>query len=299
MRNPIQRYPFQAMGSACEIVVASANNHEYKIQQAINEVQRIEQKYSRYREDSIVSKINHNAGRSPIVCDEETWQMFNFADQLFQMSEGLFDITAGILRQAWNFSSKELPTASHLNHLCRLICWDKCFRREQSFMLPMREMQIDFGGFGKEYAADRAAAILEQSDIKNGYVNLGGDIRFLGPKLDGSSWSIGIQHPRKPDELIASIPLQRGGLATSGDYEKYFETEGKRYCHILNPRTGMPVDYWSSISVVAENSLIAGSYSTIAMLLEEKAIKFLEGTGLSYFAVDKHQQIKFKQQTDT
>jgi thiamine biosynthesis lipoprotein len=98
---------------------------------------------------------------------------------------------------------------------------------------------------------------------------------------------IGIKHPRKPDDVVATIPLETGALATSGDYERFIDVNGKRYCHILNPHTGMPATHWQSISVLAPLALVAGSYSTIAMLMEEKALDFLQLSGLPYLAVDQ------------
>ena len=151
-------------------------------------------------------------------------------------------------------------------------------------------MEIDFGGFGKEYAADRAAAALLAQGIESGYVNLSGDVHVLGPKADGAPWGIGIQHPRDPRKVIATIPVHRGGLATSGDYERYFEQDGKRYCHILNPHTGMPVNHWQSVSVLASTTLTAGSLCTIAMLKEADALSFLEQAGAVYLALDAQGQ---------
>jgi thiamine biosynthesis lipoprotein len=148
-------------------------------------------------------------------------------------------------------------------------------------------MEVDFGGFGKEYAADRAATVLLEAGCKHGYVNLAGDFRMLGPKADDSPWMIGIKHPRQPDEVMATIALTSGALATSGDYERYIEVDGKRYCHILNPHTGLPASYWQSVSVLAPLALVAGSYSTIAMLMEHKALEFLQLSGLPYLAVDQ------------
>lgn len=292
----IFRFPFKAMGSVCEIVIADSEHSmaQMKAAQAAQEVLRIEKKYSRYQTDSIVSKINAAAGKHGIECDPETWEMLNYADQLYQMSEGLFDISSGILRKAWDFKVAEIPERARLDTLCELINWPSIDRDNKKIHLPLEGMEIDFGGFGKEYAADKAGAVLEGLEVKHGYVNLGGDIRVLGSKPDGQTWVIGIQHPREAGKIIATIPLHEGALATSGDYEKYFELDGKRYCHVLNPRTGMPVEYWSSISVLAPVSLMAGSYTTIAMLLEDKGMAFLEEAGVSYFTTDLACNIRFK-----
>jgi len=152
-------------------------------------------------------------------------------------------------------------------------------------------MEIDFGGFGKEYAADRAVALLAERGARHGFVNLGGDIRVLGPQPDGQPWRFGIQHPRKPEATIASIELAEGALATSGDYERYLEHEGRRYCHILDPRTGWPVAHWQSMSVVAPLAVAAGALTTIAMLKAEAALEFLRGQGVGFLAVDAQRVI--------
>jgi thiamine biosynthesis lipoprotein len=147
-------------------------------------------------------------------------------------------------------------------------------------------MQIDLGGFGKEYAADRAAHALRQQGVTSGYVNLAGDMRFIGPKPSGQPWLIGIQDPRAPDLVIATLPMTGGGIATSGDYERYFELDGQRFCHVIDPRTGMPVTHWRTVSVTAPASVLAGCCSTIAMLKQAQGLDFLRSCGFDFLAVD-------------
>jgi thiamine biosynthesis lipoprotein len=149
-------------------------------------------------------------------------------------------------------------------------------------------MELDFGGFGKEYAADRAATMMAARGAKHGYVNLAGDLRVLGPKPDGAPWMIGIQDPRRRGEVIATIPVYQGGLATSGDYERYFELEGQRYCHILDPNTGWPVTHWRTVSVLAPLAVVAGNCSTIAMLKQADGLAFLQASGMNFLAMDQH-----------
>lgn len=285
----IFRFGFEAMGSGCEVVIASSSKKEAQsiAGTAIEEVTRIERKYSRYRPESIVSRINAAAGLESVECDDETLSLFHYADTLYESSGGLFDITAGVLRNAWNFNSAAVPDKGVLSRQCGLINWESVERQGNSVRLPAAGMEIDFGGFGKEYAADRAAALVYGKGVRNGYVNLAGDIRVLGPRLDGTPWMIGIQDPRHKNRTIASIPLYTGALATSGDYERYFELNGHRYCHIIHPRSGYPVTYWRSVTVVAPLAITAGSCSTIAMLKEADGLAFLEHSGMGYLAVDQ------------
>lgn len=282
------RFPFQAMASTCEIVLAGEDEaHAARLAQAVvAEVKRIETKYSRYRPDSIVSRINAAAGGDWVECDEETTALLDYAGTLYAMSDGLFDATSGILRRAWDFKQAVVPAQETLAPLLELIDWQQVERDGTRVRLARAGMELDFGGFGKEYATDCAADLLLSLGAHHGYVNLAGDMRILGPKPDGEAWTIGIQDPRRKDAIVAGIPIERGALATSGDYERFFELNGRRYCHILNPHSGMPVSYWRSVSVLAPRAIVAGSCSTIAMLKEADGIAFLEEAGMNYFTVD-------------
>ncbi len=289
-------FGFEAMASGCEIVLATNSKDEAQevARVAIEEISRIERKYSRYRVESIVSLINGAAGVGFVDCDEETLSLVHYADTLYESSGGLFDITAGVLRKAWTFKKAVVPDPALLFPLLDLIDWKSVERKGKAIRLPTAGMELDFGGFGKEYAADRAATIVFEQGVKHGYVNMAGDIRVVGPKPDGSPWMIGIQHPRQKDLVLASIPLHAGALATSGDYERYFDVGSKRYCHIINPQSGYPVTWWQSVTVVTPLAITAGSYSTIAMLKEADGLSFLDDSGMGYLAVDQRGKIYHK-----
>ncbi|MBI3526182.1 MAG: FAD:protein FMN transferase [Betaproteobacteria bacterium] len=276
------------MAGPCEITLAAIDDARARhlANLAIAEVRRIEHKYSRYRADSVVSQINTWAGVAWTACDAETEALFGYADALYAASGGLFDISSGVLRRAWDFHAQRIPTDAALASLRKLIGWTRAERESGRIRLPMIGMEIDFGGFGKEYAADRAAALLLEQNAIHGLVNLAGDIRVLGSKPDGSPWRLGIRDPRNPTGTIADIEVSGGALATSGDYERFFEANGRRYCHILDPRSGMPVDYWRSVSVLAPLAIAAGSHATIVMLKQAAGKAYLDDTGLPYLAVD-------------
>lgn len=282
------RIRFNALGGQGEVVLSAADEAQAQAlaQRAIDEVLRIEHKYSRYRPDSVLGQLNAGAGRRAVDCDAETLSLFAFADTLYADSDGLFDISSGVLRRAWNFSAPRLPSAAELAPLLALIGWPRVQREGRQVFLPVSGMEIDFGGFGKEYAADRAATQLAEQGVRHGYVNLAGDIRVLGPKPNGEPWTIGIQHPRQPGKLVASLALSQGGLATSGDYERSFEIAGQRYCHVLNPRDGWPVRFWRSVSVLAPLAVAAGSIATIAMLKQAEGLGFLQDSAMPYLAID-------------
>ncbi|TLU87543.1 MAG: FAD:protein FMN transferase [Chlorobium sp.] len=289
----IYRIGFDALGGHGEVVLVSESKKKAHAiaDLALKEIGRIEFKYSRYRPESIVSRINAAAGLEFVEYDEETAFLFQYADTLYDNSGGVFDITSGGLRHVWDFGKSLLPDPVKLAEQLELIGWNRVERQDKAVRLPVAGMEIDFGGFGKEYAADRAAAVVYEQGGRYGYVNLAGDIRLVGPKPDGSPWIIGIQDPRHKERTIASIPLHAGALATSGDYERFFEVDGHRYCHIIHPRSGYPVTFWRSVTVVAPLALTAGSCSTIAMLKEADGLSFLEKTGMGYLAVDQFGKI--------
>jgi thiamine biosynthesis lipoprotein len=296
MVDAIHRTTFEAMASRCEVRLSAPDvpTANRLAQQAIAEVRRIETKYSRYRPDSIVSRINAAAGNEVVDCDSETGALMAYADALYGASEGLFDITSGVLRRAWDFRNPQVPKAEVLEPLLTLVGWDKVDVGIDGVFLREAGMEIDFGGFGKEYAADRAAALLMEAGVRHGYVNLGGDMRFIGPQMTGQPWSIGIQDPRDPDSVMASIPVSQGALATSGDYERFFEMDGERYCHILDPRSGMPVRFWRSVSVLAPMAIAAGSCSTITMLKQQDGLSFLNASDMAYLAVNDQGQMMYR-----
>lgn len=283
------KHAFRAMASPCEVVLAGVPEAlaERAAAAAQAEVLRIETKYSRYREDSIVSRINAAAGRDAVPVDPETAQLLNFAAELHRQSDGLFDITSGCLRRVWDFKAGREPLPEALQMQLALIGWQRVAWDGEAIALPERGMEIDFGGIGKEYAADRAVAVLHGLGLRHGFVNLGGDLRVLGPRPDGRPWSFAVQHPRDELAVCGHIALSAGALATSGDYERFFIAEdGRRCCHILDPRSGQPVRHWQAVSVVAPLCVAAGALATMAMLIGARAPERLSTPGVGFLLVD-------------
>jgi thiamine biosynthesis lipoprotein len=283
----LHRHEFRAMASPCEALLWCASDTEAAsaLAAAEAEVARIEAKYSRYRDDSVVAAINRGAGHEPVEVDDETAGLLDFAEQCWQASDGRFDPTAGVLRRAWDFRSARLPAPGSVEALLPLVGWDKVDWHRPRLMLTRPEMELDFGGFGKEYAADRAAAVLQARGHGAALVNLGGDVRVLGPQADGRPWRVGIAHPRRPDDVIASIALHEGALATSGDYERYFEHDGRRYSHLLDARSGWPVASAQSASAVAALCIVAGAQATIALLRGDDGEAWLSEQGAPHLWV--------------
>ena len=280
---------FRAMASRCEIKLWSADAKlaQTALDAAVAEVQRIEAKYSRYQAQSVISQINANAGISDTIVDAETASLLDFAQQCFEQSDGMFDITSGVLRSAWDFKSGRVPTQADIDPLLPLIGWHKVNWQRPTVRLSGPGMQLDFGGFGKEYASDRAASVLMDAGLMHALVNLGGDVRVTGAQSDGTPWRIGIQHPRHADQAIASIAIHSGALATSGDYERYMVIDGKRYAHLLNPHTGYPIACAQSASVQAPLCVLAGALASCALLQGAAGLSFLRSQEVDFLWVDE------------
>jgi thiamine biosynthesis lipoprotein len=283
-------FQFQAMASRCEVRLHAPDAGIARIwaDAAIAEVQRIEAKYSRYRDDSVTTMINRAAGADAVRVDDETSSLIDFGATMYAQSSGCFDLTSGVLRRVWDFKAHQPPSQQQIDTVLPLIGWPQVEWRDGAVRLPRAGMEIDFGGIGKEYAADRAGALLLEQGAVHGLVNLGGDIRVIGSAPDGTPWRIAVQDPRgEPGAALARLNVASGAMATSGDYERYFVVNGRRYCHVMDPRTGWPVDYWQSVSVVAPLAVAAGACATIAMLhAVEPALAFLQSQGVRYLAID-------------
>lgn len=259
----------------------------HAVKAVVGDVERLEAMYSRYREDSFLSEINRVAAQGgKIKVDAETAGLLDYAAACYQQSDGLFDITSGILRRAWNFKSGQLPAEGRIDALLAKVGWHKLRWKSPLLEFPFAGMELDFGGVVKEYAVDRTVTLCWEASIRHGIINLGGDIRIIGPHADGSPWRVGIRHPNQPGGLLKTLQLYGGGLASSGDYERCITLNGIRYGHILNPKTGWPVKRIAAVSVLGDLCVIAGSASTIGMLKEDQARDWLNDLGLPHLWVD-------------
>lgn len=282
MAETLHRFRFRAMGCPCELRLYASDAASARELAAAcrGEVERLEQKYSRYRDDSVVARLNRAAGDpAGAIVDDETAALLDYADICHAQSGGLFDVTSGVLRRAWDFRSGRLPEAGAVDALLDRVGWHRVRWERPRLVLPAADMEVDLGGYVKEYAADRLAALCRALGARSGLVDLGGDLAVVGPHPDGRPWMVGVRDARNPLRAVRSLPVERGGVATSGDYERCMVVDGVRYGHVLDPRSGWPVAGWSSVTVVAERCLIAGTASTIALLQGEEAGAWLDASG--------------------
>jgi FAD:protein FMN transferase len=273
------------MGSPCEVLVETEDKDLASRLgiRARDEAQRIDRKFSRYRSDSLMQAINTGRGR-PRRVDAETARLLDYGAALWRLSEGRFDLTSGLLRQAWIFD--EGPVAAHpekIPGLLERIGWQRVTWEAPMLTLP-EGMEIDFGGIGKEYAVDLVADWAATQAECPVLVNFGGDLRCTGRAPKSGAWRVGIESIAQAGEAARRIELKAGALATSGDAKRHIEIDGVRYGHIFDARTGWPArGAPRSITVAAPTCSQAGSYSTLAMLQGEGADAFLQSEGVRYW----------------
>lgn len=283
---------FNAMASPCEILIQSMDKQlaDRVGLSLTQEIWRIEDKYSRYDKHSICSVINGKAGQS-VPIDQETYLLLNFAEQCYQLSDGLFDISSGVLRSAWFFDgSDNLPSKTNVSQILKFVGWRKITFDQQQITLA-NNMEIDFGGIGKEYAVDRAIILAKQITTSPVLVNLGGDLAVTSARLNNEPWHVAIERPDINDALDNNtkqdmiVSLKQGALATSGDARRFLLKNGKRYGHILNAKTGWPIDKAPrSITVVAPQCIQAGILATLSLLQGGNAEQFLIEQDIKFWA---------------
>ena len=274
------QHQFKAMGGPARLLVEHRDSKVEKIalRRILDELLRIERKFSFYINSSLVSSINNSAGTKKMIeIDDEFASLLHFADTLYKESDGAFDPTAGILKDVWKLDKLSLPDNDEILEKLSCVGWTKFDWSSHSARLSVKGMKIDLGGIVKEYAVDFATKILRDLNIKSALVDLAGDIGVIGGK---------------PGKSVSILRLSDICVATSGDYERALIINGKRYSHLINPKTGQPIDGLASCTVVSEQCLLAGGTATTASLKEKHEImEWLENIGLPYLAIDTSLQV--------
>jgi thiamine biosynthesis lipoprotein len=274
------------MASPCEILVETSDHDaaSHLAELAAAEAWRVEDKFSRYAKDNVVARINSAAG-AVVDVDAETASLLDFGNTLYELSDGRFDITSGVLREVWTFDgSDRLPAKAAVEHVLQRVGWHKV--RWQPPTLQMQDgMEIDLGGIGKEYAVDCVTQQLREASECSILVNFGGDLAVTRPPGKRQGWQVGIESVSGQGPAAGKvIKLSAGALATSGDARRFLLRDGIRYSHILDPRTGWPVeDAPRSVTVAADTCTQAGMLSTLAMLEGKRAESFLRAEGIRHW----------------
>jgi len=221
--------------------------------------------------NSDICRINDQAGKAPVHVDNDTVAMLLLAQKYTRLSNGAFDVTVGPLMELWGFGGKNphLPSPEQISEALKLVSSEDVIVNEQDRTVFLRRtgMKLDLGAVAKGYATEKAARILVQHGIDKALIDAGGNIRVIGRNSRNSPWQIGIKDPRKSDAIVAILPLVDTSAVTSADYYRAFEEQGKRYHHILNPRTGYPATHTISTTVITKDAGLADILSTVFFVL--------------------------------
>lgn len=274
------------------VVSHSKDNAERAINTALLEIKRLEALFDFYSPDSEVSRINRNAGISRVKVSPDMLTVLDKASFVSEKTDGAFDVTTGSLLELYDFSQNIKPQKSALEKRLPLVNYRAVHinRKDSTVFLEKKGMLIDLGGIVKGYTADKTVETLKRAGIDSGVVAIAGDIKAFGLKPNGNPWKIGIKDPRAEgqDDIIATLDLKDLAISTSGDYERYFILDGKRFHHLLSPRTGYPVHTCQSASIITEEGVHADAFATGVFILgPEEGMKVIEQLGFDGLIIDK------------
>ena len=242
------------------------------IQEAVEEIRRIEKLLTTFDESSQTNLINRNAGIEPVKVDKEIFDLIQRSQKISAITQGSFDITYGSIdKKLWNFdqSMDSLPDPHTAKQLVRLINYKNVILDEKNITVFLKErgMRIGFGGIGKGYAAEMAKGLLRKKGVESGVVNAAGDLTAWGFQANGKPWTIGIANPEATQHAFSYLDITNTSVATSGNYEKFIMIDGKKYSHTIDPRTGLPVTGIKSVTIISPNAEIADAMATPVMVM--------------------------------
>ncbi|MBC8550728.1 MAG: FAD:protein FMN transferase, partial [Candidatus Brocadiales bacterium] len=283
-----------SMGTVFETTIYAPDKYvaEKTFNEVIQEINRLDYLMSNYKKESVLSELNRNASAEPAACNKELVGVIEQSLQYSNITDGAFDITIGPLMKEWGFFKKKgrIPGKEELESALESVSYKNIIIEEKTIKSLAKKLvtvktvffknpgtQIDLGGIGKGYAVDRAISVLKQNGISSALINFAGNIYTFGTPPGKDSWVIGLQHPRKSEGLLGTFEIRDKAVSTSGDYEKFFTIEGKRYSHIIDPRTGNPVKGIVSVTIVTGNATRADALSTGVFVLGlEKGMDLIE-----------------------
>lgn len=280
--NGAHELAFEALGTRCRVSFGAPSPLARRLHEAVLAwIAHFEARYSRFLPDSLISRINRAAGQAPVAIDPDTERLFALCDQMHFITRGTLDPSALPLVRLWNWKAEPpvVPDAAAIEAARQLCGWRKVQRQPGSVFLPVAGMGLDLGGMGKEFAVDQVAELLAAEGASGILVDFGADVRVIGSPPDGRpGWHVGLDDPRQPGRCWCGLGLREGGVATSGDYVRNFVAGGRRYGHILDVRTGRPVENGClAVSVFGPNCTFAGMLSTAAFVLgPEEGLRLVE-----------------------
>ncbi|MDO6439913.1 FAD:protein FMN transferase [Cyclobacterium sp. 1_MG-2023] len=265
------------MGSRFDITVVAEDSITAKnyIESGIEEIDRIEKLISSWDENSQTSEINKYAGIKPVKVEAELFNLIERAMMISKLTDGAFDITYASMDKIWKFdgSMRKMPSEEDIRASVTKVGYNNILldKEKLTVFLKIKGMKIGFGAIGKGYAADMAKKLLVAKGVTSGIINASGDMNSWGKQVDGNEWKVAITNPLNKNKVFALLPISNGAVVTSGDYEKYVEFNGKRYSHIIDPRTGYPSTGIISVTVFAPKAELADALATSVFVMGKEA----------------------------
>lgn len=248
------------------------------VERVLDEYRRVDDRMSTYKEQSEISVINSGADRGAMSVSDELFGLIGRSLDLSVRSDGAFDITYESVGYLYDFRARQRPSEAEIDQ--RLSVVDYTLVRldpaRQTIEFSEPGVRINLGGIAKGYVVERGAEILRDAGVRNALLNAGGDTRVLGDRR-GQPWIVGIRHPRVSAEVVTRLPVVDEAISTSGDYERFFEEDGRRYHHIINPATGTPTEGILSVTVIGPDATMTDGLSTTLFVLgAEAGLEFME-----------------------
>ncbi|WP_447637673.1 FAD:protein FMN transferase [Flavobacterium microcysteis] len=302
----VRKRTVKLMGSRFDITISakSATEAEAYIDSAIIEIERIENVISEWREETLVSEINRNAGIKPVKVTPELFGLTERALQFSKMTDGAFDISFASMDKIWKYdgSMTAVPSEESVKKSVQKVGYKNIIldKKNSTIFLKLPGMKIGFGSIGKGYAADKTKELMISKGVPAGIINASGDMNTWGKQPDGKEWTVGITNPMNQNKVFATFPLSGNAVVTSGDYEKFVILEGKKYSHIIDPRTGYPARGISSVTVFASSAELANGFSTSIMVMGKEAGLNLinQIPGMSCVIVDENGHVSYSDAID-
>lgn len=293
----IHRYSRLFLGTLVEVTISGKSDKSRVAAEAVfDEIKHVEDLTS-FHKPSDLNGVNDSEGQGPVKPDRQLLELIEVAFRTAKATGGAFDPTVGVLCRLWSFSGGEprLPDNSEIVGALKKVGWNrvKLDMSEGTILLPEKGMALDLGGIAKGFALDRAAEVLKKQGVSSALVNAGGDVLVVGEKEPGKLWRIGVQDPRNPREVVAIAALKDRVIMTSGDYERFFVKDGKRYHHILNPATGYPAEGAQSVTIVASSGLVAEPLgATVFVMGVDEGLKYIQSLdGVEALVIDSQGKI--------
>ena len=294
------------MGCGFELKVVAENPSKanHLLEAGINEIERIEDLISEFRENAFTARINRNAGIRPVQVSSEVFDLIRRSLKISEITQGAFDLTAGPLKKLFRFKNKNFtfPSDGIIQKTLSRVGLEKIVLNpdDLTVFLPKKEMHISFAAIGKGYAADRVKKIWMENGVSSGLINASGDLTAFGKRADGSNWNIGIAHPDHKQEMMFYIPVNNASVATSGDYEQFFMHNGIRYSHNINPVTGQPLKGIKSISIFSPSAELSDALATAVYVMGvETGLHFVDQLPQTHaIIIDDKNEVSFSKQLD-